>query len=98
MEKSVMERINELVNDINTHGCRIVLPYHEPSPVQIIFDGSFTCAGYIPTYPPVLHLGGLPGHIAITCLTGVMKVSRDKYVVQWEGDDQDHDMMIQIEE
>lgn len=98
MEKSLSEMINTMVDRINENGCRVTIPHNDPSPLQILFDGDFTCAGYIPTYPPVLHLGGFPGHITISNLTEVSQLGHNKYVVRWGDDSRFCDMMVRIAE
>ena len=96
MEKSMSEMISNMVDRINECGCRVTIPYQDPSPFQILFDGDFSCAGYYPTYPPLLHLGGLPGHITISNLTEVSQLRHNKYVVRCGVDSHFCDMMVQI--
>lgn len=96
MNKSISELIDAMVKRINECGCRVTIPYNDPSPLQIIFDGQFSSAGYIPAYPPVLHLCGLPGHISVSNLTEVAQVAHDKYVVRYGDDSLFCDMMVQI--
>ena len=98
MEKSLSEIIGYLVDKINLYGCRVTIPYQTPSPLQVVFDGDFSCAGYIPTYPPVLHFGGFPGHISISNLTKVSQLDRNRFVVNFGADSQFCDMMVRINE
>lgn len=96
MNKSISEMINTMVKRINENGCRVTIPYNDPSPLQILFDGEFSSAGYIPSYPPVFHLCGMPGHISVSNLTDVTQVGCDKYVVKYGDDSLFCDMMVQI--
>ncbi len=98
MNKSISELIDSMVKRINENGCRVTIPYSDPSPLQILFDGRFSSAGYIPTYPPVFHLCGVPGHISVCNLTDVRQVSHDKYVINYGDDSLFCDMMVQIDE
>lgn len=98
MERSLSETINNMVDRINSNGCRVLIPYNDPSPLQVLFDGEFSCAGYIHSYPPVLHLGGLPGHITISNLTEVNQLGHNMYVVRWGSDSHFCDMMVKIHE
>jgi hypothetical protein len=87
-----------MVNRINTSGCRVTLPYKEPSPMKILFDGEFTNAEYIPSYPATLHIFGFPGQLAMSDITEIEQISSDKYVIRYGSDSLFHDIMVRIVE
>lgn len=98
MKNSILNVINEMVNRINTAECRVTLPYREPSPMKILFDGAFSSAEYIPSYPATLHIFGLPGQIAVSDIEDIDQVSSDQYVIRYGKDSLFHDMMVRIVE
>lgn len=98
MDKSLLEIINDLVNRVNTHGCRVTIPYTEPSPLTVMFDGEFSGAEYIPTYPSTLHVFGINGHVSVSSIKSIECPSHNKYAVLFGGDSQVMDMMIRISE
>lgn len=98
MKNSLLDTINIMVNRINMSGCRVTLPYKEPSPMKILFDGEFTNAEYIPSYPATLHIFGFPGQLAMSDITEIEQISSDKYVIRYGSDSLFHDIMVRIVE
>ena len=98
MKNSLLDTINIMVNRINMSGCRVTLPYKEPSPMKILFDGEFTNAEYIPSYPATLHIFGFPGQLAMSDITEIEQISSDKYVTRYGSDSLFHDIMVRIVE
>ena len=98
MKNSLLDTINTMVNRINMSGCRVTLPYKEPSPMKILFDGEFTNAEYIPSYPATLHIFGFPGQLAMSDITEIEQISSDKYVIRYGSDSLFHDIMVRIVE
>lgn len=96
MSKSIIETINEMVNRINMSGCRVSVPFNEPSPLKILFDGEFSNAAYIPSYPAALHIFGMPGQIAVSDLQGVEQVGYDRYIVTYGRNTECSDMLVQV--
>ena len=98
MGKSLLDTIYTLVNRVNLCGCRVTMPYDEPSSVKVLFDGEFSSAEFIPSYPSALHIFGFPGQIAVSDIREIEQVSSDKYVVRYGNDSLLHDMMVRIVE
>lgn len=98
MSKSIIETINEMVNRINMSGCRVSVPFKEPSPLKILFDGEFSNAAYIPSYPAALHIFGMPGQIAVSDLLGIEQTGHTSYVVRYGRDASCSDMLVKITE
>lgn len=98
MKNSLLDTINIMVNRINMSGCRVTLPYKEPSPMKILFDGEFTNAEYIPSYPATLHIFGFPGQLAMSDIAEIEQISSDKYVIRYGSDSLFHDIMVRIVE
>lgn len=96
MSKAVFETVNELVDRVNACGCRVVIPHAEPSPLKVMFDGSFSGAEFIPSYPPTLHIFGINGHVAVSSVSAVECPGENKYVVNFGNDSQSMDMMVKI--
>ncbi len=96
MSKSVYESIDELIAKISESGCRVTIPYAEPSPLTVIFDGSFSGAAFIPSYPSTLHVSGMDGHIAVTCINSIKQIRGDKYVVNFGDESHTCDMLVKI--
>lgn len=98
MKKPILDSIYAMVNRINANGCRVTIPFREPSPLKILFDGEFTNAEYIPSYPATLHIFGFPGQIAVTDITDIEQISSDKYAIRYGKDSLFHDIMVRIVE
>lgn len=96
MTKSIFETIDELVDRINTKGCRVTIPYAEPSPLTVMFDGDFSGAEFIPTYPSTLHIFGITGHVAASSISSIEQIRCDKYVVNFGNGSQRTDLMVKI--
>ena len=98
MTKSVYESADELVTKINESGCRVTIPFAEPSPLTVIFDGSFSGAAFIPSYPSTLHISGMDGHIAVNSINKIECVQHGKYVVNFGDESHMCDMLVRISE
>lgn len=98
MEKSLLEYANEIVSRVQQSGCRVVIPYAEPSPLTVMYDGSFSCAEYILSYPATLHIFGMYGHVSVCGINDIRKISSNKYVVNFGNDGQKLDMLVRIED
>ena len=98
MSKSVFETVDELVNRVNASGCRVVMPYATPSPLTLMFDGGFSGAEYIPSYPSTLHIFGVNGHIAVSGISSIEHVRDGRYVVNFGDPSQPMDLMVKISE
>ena len=96
MKNSLLDTIYTLVNRINLSGCRVTMPFREPSPMRILFDGDFSSAEYLPSYPATLHIFGFPGQVAVSDITDIDQISSDKYVIRYGNDSLFHDMMVRI--
>ena len=96
MSKAVLDTIYALVDRINTSGCRITIPYAEPSPVTVMFDGDFSGAEFIPVYPATLHIFGISGHVAVQCMNSLQQIRHDKFVVNFGAGSQRMDMLVKI--
>ena len=96
MKNSLLDMIYTLVNRINMSGCRVTMPFREPSPMRILFDGDFSSAEYIPSYPATLHIFGFPGQVAVSDIIDIDQISSDKYVIRYGNDSLFHDMMVRI--
>lgn len=96
MSKSTIQVCEELVDRINEYGCRVVIPYGEPSPLSVMFDGNFDGAEFIPSYPATLHIYGLPGHVSVSCINTIQQPRHNKYVVNFGDDSQQIDLMVKI--
>ena len=94
--KTQLNLINTIVDRINASGCRITLPYREPSPLTVLFDGEFSGASYIPVYPSTLYVYGICGQVSVSDLTDIEQVSSDKYVLTFGREGQISDLMIKI--
>lgn len=93
---SKKEMINAIVDQINLHGCRLTLPYHEPSPLVVLFDGGFSGASYIPVYPSTLYIYGINGQVSVSDIKSVEQISSDKYVIVFGRENQVCDIMVKI--
>ena len=93
---SKSEMINTIVDRINLHGCRVTLPYHEPSPLVVLFDGDFSGASYIPVYPSTLYIYGINGQVSVSDIRSVDQISSDKYVIVFGREAQVCDIMLKI--
>ena len=98
MKNSILDTIYTMVNRINNYGCRVTMPFREPSPLKILFDGEFTNAEYIPSYPATLHIFGFPGQVAVSSVIDIEQISGDKYVIRYGDDSHYSDMMVRIVE
>ena len=99
MKSSLIDSIYALVNRINIAGaCRVTMPFREPSPLKILFDGEFSSAEYIPSYPATLHIFGFPGQIAVSDIFDIDQISGDRYVIRYGKDSLFHDIMVRIAE
>ena len=96
MSKKDFKMLDELAGRVLASGCRATIPYMEPSPLTVIFDGDFNGAEFIPSYPATLHIFGINGHIAVSCINYVSKVSDNKYVVNFGDTEYAMDMMVKI--
>ena len=96
MKRSLVDTISVMVNRINTNGARVTVPYMEPSPLKVLFDGDFGNAEYIPSYPATLHIFGFPGQISVSDILEVEQISADKYVIRYGNDSLFHDIMVRI--
>lgn len=96
MNEYVFKTIDNLVQQITSHGCRVTIPYMEPSPLTVMFDGDFSGAEFIPSYPATLHIFGINGHVAINCINDVAMVHDNKYVVNFGDEAHAMDMMVKI--
>lgn len=96
MSQSIMQFCEQLVDRINEHGCRVVIPYGEPSPLAVMFDGNFDGAEFIPSYPATLHIYGMPGHVSVSCINTIEQIRHNKYVVNFGDDSQQMDLMVKI--
>ena len=96
MSEADFQMIDELVGRVISSGCRATIPYMEPSPITVIFDGDFSGAEFIPSYPATLHIFGINGHIAVSCINSVSKVCDSKYVVNFGDESHAMDMMVKI--
>ena len=94
--KTKSELINTIVDRINLSGCRITLPYREPSPLTVLIDGEFSGASYIPVYPSTLYIYGISGQVSVSDLIEVEQISSDKYVLTFGREAQFSDLMIKI--
>lgn len=98
MKKSFLDTIYQMVARINQCGCRVTMPYNEPSVIKVLFDGEFGSADYIPSYPATLHIFGMPGQIAVSSIMDVEQIMHDKYVIRYGEDSHFSDMMVRIVE
>ena len=96
MGKSTLETVNLMVNLINRNGCRVTVPFNEPSPIKILFDGEFSSAEYIQSYPAALHIFGMPGQIAVSDLDGIEQTGHNKFVVTYGHESAHSDMLVRI--
>ena len=96
MEKSVFEAADELVNRINTSGCRVTIPYAEPCPLSVVFGGTFDDAEFIPSYPATLHIYGFNGHISVSAINSIDELSHNKCVINFGDDAHQMDMLVKI--
>ena len=98
MNKSFFETVNELVNNVNAHGCRVTIPYATPSPLTVMFDGGFSGAEYIPAYPSALHIFGISGHITVCDSIEIVRERENRYIISFGGDDDPAhmDMLVRI--
>ena len=96
--KTELDLIRTIVDRINTNGCRVTLPYREPSPIVVLFDGDFNSAAYIKVYPSTLYIIGMCGQIAVSDIADVEQISRDEYVIVYGRESHFSDLMIKISE
>lgn len=96
MNEADFALIDELVSHVIVSGCRVTVPYMEPSPLTVIFDGDFSGAEFIPSYPATLHVFGMNGHVAVSCINSITKVSDNKYVVNFGDEAHAVDMLVKI--
>lgn len=96
MNECDFQTIDDLVSMIISSGCRVTIPYMEPSPLTVIFDGSFSGAEFIPSYPATLYIFGINGNIAVNCINSIDKVCDNKYVLNFGDESHAMDMMIKI--
>ena len=96
MNEQDFQMVDDLVSQIISSGCRVAIPYMEPSPLTVMFDGDFSGAEFIPSYPATLHIFGINGHIAVNCINSIDKVCDHKYVVNFGDEAHAIDMMVKI--
>lgn len=98
MGKEFMTTIDDMVERIQTNSCRITIPYSEPSPLTVVFDGDFTGAGFIRSYPGVIYIFGIPGHVAILLeqIISIKEVKKNVFVITFTNDSHKMDMMVKI--
>lgn len=96
MKKTFSELMAEIVRKINTNGCRVTIPYSEPSPFRASFDGSFSNAEYIQLYPATLHIYGMPGVVSVSDLQDIEVIDPDHYLVRFGRDERTMDILIGI--
>ena len=96
MSKGVYETVDELITKINESGCRVTIPYAEPSPLTVIFDGTFSGAAFIPSYPSTLHISGMDGHITVCAINSIEHIRHDKFVVNFGDESHICDMLVKI--
>lgn len=96
MKSSTLGTINTVVDRINMCGCRVTIPFREPVPMKVLFDGDFSSASYIPSYPATLYIFGFPGQVAVSGLMDIEQIAGNKYVVRYGTDNQVSDLMIKI--
>lgn len=94
--KSKYEIINDIVDNINAFGCRLTFPYDSPSPITVLFEGGFSDAAYIRTYPSTLFIYGMNGQVAISDIHSVENPSNGVYVVEFGRDQDRMDIMVKI--
>lgn len=94
--KSKVELINTIVDRINMNGCRITLPYREPSPLVILFDGDFSSAAYVQVYPSTLYILGINGQVSVSDIIDVEQISGNEYVISYGREAQILDLLIKI--
>ena len=96
MNKSVFEMVDELISKVSESGCRVTIPYAEPSPITVIFDGTFGGAAFIPSYPSALHFSGMDGHVVVTSINSIEQIRHDKFVVNFGNESHQCDMLVKI--
>ena len=94
--KSKLEAINSMIDRIHEFGCTVTIPYSQPSPLVVLFDGYFSSAAYIPLHPSTLYIYGMDGSISVSDVAEVRQISDNTYVITFGRIDCMFDMMIKI--
>ncbi len=95
--KALHEKMNEITKRINDKGCRVVYPFSVPSPIKIMFGGTFKNAEWFTAYPATFHIYGETGQVALTDIQCVEQIARDKYVITHGRDYTKTDILLTIE-
>lgn len=88
--------IEEMCQRVNVSGCRVAIPQSAETPITVLFDGEFSNAEYLAMYPATLHIYGMAGHVSLSDIAHVERVSADKYILYCRNTETGTEVVITI--